>query len=230
MPLEEYRMSIDRIPEPEQRPDAQRPQFTVIEGGSYSGKTDAELIVLCQHKDSRAFEELIKRHQRTVYALLYRLAPDWNDTADLAQEVFIRMWRSIGNLRNPSAFRSWLSQIVTNLFYDELRKRPRQLPTISMDEPLDNEEGSDATTRDIRDKAAGPDELCQRNELTEIVRQAMTRLPEQFRTAIILREFEGLSYEEIALITHTEIGTVKSRIARARAKVQEMVSPYLKAA
>jgi RNA polymerase sigma-70 factor (ECF subfamily) len=207
-----------------------RPQLSVIQGGSYQGKTDAELIVLCQKKDSRAFEELIKRHQRTVYALLYRLAPDWNDTSDLAQEVFIRMWRSIGNLRNPSAFRSWLSQIVTNLFYDELRKRPRQLPTISMDEPIDSEEGSDATTRDIKDKAAGPDELCQRKEMTEVVRQAMTRLPEQFRTAIILREFEGLSYEEIALITNTEIGTVKSRIARARAKIQEMVSPYLKAA
>lgn len=216
-------MNLRKVPD-------MRPQLSVIQGGSYAGKTDAELIVLCQKKDSRAFEELIKRHQRTVYALLYRLAPDWNDTADLAQEVFIRMWRSIGNLRNPSAFRSWLSQIVTNLFYDELRKRPRQLPTISMDEPIDSEEGSDATTRDIKDKAAGPDELCQRNELTEIVRQAMTKLPEQFRTAIILREFEGLSYEEIALITHTEIGTVKSRIARARAKIQEMVSPYLKAA
>lgn len=214
---------------PQKVPDNNRPQLSVIQGGAYSGRTDAELIVLCQQKDSRAFEELIKRHQRTVYALLYRLAPDWNDTADLAQEVFIRMWRSIGNLRNPSAFRSWLSQIVTNLFYDELRKRPRQLPTVSMDEPLDSEEGNDAT-RDIRDKAAGPDELCQRNELTEMVRQAMVRLPEQFRTAIILREFEGLSYEEIALITNTEIGTVKSRIARARAKIQEMVSPYLKAA
>jgi RNA polymerase sigma-70 factor (ECF subfamily) len=219
-------MNAHKLPEPH----SENPPLSVIPGGSFSGRTDAELIVLCQNKNSRAFEELIRRHQRTVYALLYRLAPDWNDTADLAQEVFIRMWRSIGNLRNPGAFRSWLSQIVTNLFYDELRKRPRQLPTISMDEPLDSEDGNDASTRDIRDKAAGPDELCQRNELTEIVRQAMTRLPEQFRTAIILREFEGLSYEEIALITHTEIGTVKSRIARARAKIQEMVSPYVKAA
>lgn len=216
-------MNLQPVPE-------NRPQLSVIQGGSYAGKTDADLISLCQKKDSRAFEELIKRHQRTVYALLYRLAPDWNDTSDLAQEVFIRMWRSIGNLRNPSAFRSWLSQIVTNLFYDELRKRPRQLPTISMDEPLDSDEGGDATTRDIKDKSAGPDELCQRNELTLMVRQAMSKLPEQFRTAIILREFEGLSYEEIALITDTEIGTVKSRIARARAKIQEMVSPYLKAA
>src|SRR5579883_577782 len=108
-----------------------RTPLSIVQGSSYVGKPDPELIVLCQRKDSRAFQELIKRHQRTVYALLYRLAPDWNDTADLAQEVFIRMWRSIANLRNPGAFRSWLSQIVTNLFYDELRKRPRQLPTIS---------------------------------------------------------------------------------------------------
>lgn len=214
---------------PEQTPET-KPILSVLQGGGYGVKTDPELITLCQQKDSRAFEELIKRHQRTVYALLYRLAPDWNDTADLAQEVFIRMWRSIGNLRNPNAFRSWLSQIITNLFYDELRKRPRQLRTISMDEPMDSDEGDSAVTRDIRDRAAGPDELCQANELTNVVRQAMGRLPEQFRTAIILREFEGLAYEEIALITNSEIGTVKSRIARARAKIQDMVSPYVKTA
>ena len=71
-------MNLHKVPE-------MRPQLSVIQGGSYAGKADAELIVLCQKKDSRAFEELIKRHQRTVYALLYRLAPDWNDTSDLAQ-------------------------------------------------------------------------------------------------------------------------------------------------
>src|SRR5579884_2512762 len=113
-------MNAHQLPEP--NPHQGRPQLSVVQGGSLSGRTDAELILLCQNKNPRAFEELIRRHQRTVYALLYRLAPDWTDTSDLAQEVFIRMWRSIGNLRNPSAFRSWLSQIVTNLFYDELRK------------------------------------------------------------------------------------------------------------
>ncbi len=206
------------------------PDLSVLTGSEYADKLDAELILLCQRKDKRAFEELIKRHQRTVYALLYRLAPDWNDTSDLAQEVFIRMWRSICNLRNPRAFRSWLGQIVTNLFYDELRKRPRQIQTISMDEPVDNDDANDATTRDIKDKSAGPDELYQRHELTVVVREAMSRLPEQFRTAIILREFEGLTYDEISVITNTEIGTVKSRIARARARIQEMVGPYLQAA
>lgn len=194
----------------------------------YSQKSDRDLVLACQKRDPAAFEELVKRHQRTVYALLYQLAPDWNDTSDLAQEVFIRIWRSINNLRNPSSFRSWLTQIVTNLFYDELRRRPRRVPTISMDINEDGDDGDGAsTTRDIPDNTALPDEIILSNELSEIIRLAMNKLPEQFRTAVVLRELEGLSYEEIAILTKTEMGTVKSRIARARTKLQELLQPYL---
>jgi len=190
-------------------------------------KTDAELVVLCQQKDPAAFEVLVRRHQRAVYNLIYQLAPDWNHTADLTQEVFIRAWRSIHNLRNPRAFKSWLNQIATNLFYDELRKRPKQINTISMDDSAENEDGSESPTRDIADTSALPDECVQRQELAEAIRNAMAQLPEQFRVAIILRELQGLSYEEIALLTHSEMGTVKSRIARARTKIQQMLTPYL---
>jgi RNA polymerase sigma-70 factor (ECF subfamily) len=193
---------------------------------AYNQKSDRDLVLACQRREPAAFEELVKRHQRTVYALLYQLAPDWTDTNDLAQEVFIRVWRSINNLRNPASFRSWLTQIVTNLFYDELRKRPRRLPTVSMDEPMDDEDSSDAT-RDIVDTAPQPDEKVLSNEMSDVIRRAMMRLPEQFRTSIVLREVEGLSYEEIAVLTKTEMGTVKSRIARARTKLQEMLKPYL---
>jgi RNA polymerase sigma-70 factor (ECF subfamily) len=192
----------------------------------YSQKSDKDLVLACQRREPAAFEELVKRHQRTVYALLYQLAPDWNDTADLAQEVFIRVWRSVNNLRNPASFRSWLAQIVTNLFYDELRKRPRRLPTVSMDESIDEESG-DGSTRDIADNSALPDDIVLNREMSEVIRQAMGTLPEQFRTAIVLREVEGLSYEEIGLLTKTEMGTVKSRIARARSKLQELLKPYL---
>ncbi|MBY0356529.1 MAG: sigma-70 family RNA polymerase sigma factor [Candidatus Obscuribacterales bacterium] len=192
----------------------------------YSQKSDRDLVLACQKRDPAAFEELVKRHQRTVYALLYQLAPDWTDTSDLAQEVFIRIWRSINNLRNPSSFRSWLTQIVTNLFYDELRKRPRRLPTVSMEE-TDNGEDGDSTTKDLPDSTALPDEIILSNELSEVIRHAMEKLPEQFRTAIVLRELEGLSYEEIAILTKTEMGTVKSRIARARTKLQELLQPYV---
>ncbi|HEY9869652.1 MAG TPA: sigma-70 family RNA polymerase sigma factor [Candidatus Obscuribacterales bacterium] len=196
----------------------------------YSQKSDRDLVIACQRREPAAFEEIVKRHQRTVYALLYQLAPDWQDTSDLAQEVFIRIWRNIGSLRNPSSFRSWLTQIVTNLFYDELRKRPRRLPTVSMDESLDADDSGEGSTRDIADTSAQPDDIVLNREMSEVIRQAMARLPEQFRTAIVLREMEGLSYEEIAILTKTEMGTVKSRIARARAKLQELLKPYLESA
>ncbi len=206
--------------------DKERPFLTVLSGGS-SHRSESELVLACQRKDPVAFEELIKRHQRSVYNLLYQLAPDWNTTADLAQEVFIRVWKSIDTLRNPKAFRSWLNQITTNLFYDELRKRPKQLPTVSMDEPWDYEDNEECPTRDIADLSALPDECYQRKELSIAIREAMLQLPGHFRTAIVLRELQGLSYEEIAAVTHSEMGTVKSRIARARSKVQQMLAPYV---
>jgi RNA polymerase sigma-70 factor, ECF subfamily len=207
-----------------------RPNFSVVRGHGYAQKTDAELVLLCQKRDAAAFEEIIKRHQRTVYSILFKLAPEWPDTSDLAQEAFIRLWRGIDRLHNPKAFRSWLNQIVTNLFYDELRKRPRQLSTLSLDQSFESEEeGSDSSTRDVRDPAAGPDELCQRKELNQVVRQAISSLPEQFRNVIVLRELEGLSYEEIAELTKADLGTVKSRISRARTKIQHILTPYLNA-
>jgi RNA polymerase sigma-70 factor (ECF subfamily) len=205
-----------------------RASLTLIHGNQ--SKTDAELVMLAQNKDTHAFEILVKRHQRAVYNLLYQLAPDWNNTADLAQEVFIRAWKSIHNLRNPRAFRSWLNQIATNLFYDELRRRPKHMNTISMDEGFESDEHDEGPTRDIADTSALPDECFQRQELIEAIHKAMAELPEQFRIAIVLRELQGLSYEEIALLTQSEMGTVKSRIARARTKIQQMLEPYLVAA
>lgn len=194
----------------------------------YPHYSDRDLVVACQRREQSAFEELVKRYQRTVYTLLYQLAPDWNDTADLSQEVFLRIWRSINNLRNPSSFRPWLTQIVTNLFYDELRKRPRQLSTVAIDKPggVEDEEGAG---RDIPDTSAQPDDMLQTRQMSDVIRAAMASLPEQFRTAIVLREIEGLSYEEIGVLTKTEMGTVKSRIARARAKLQELLKPYIEA-
>jgi RNA polymerase sigma-70 factor, ECF subfamily len=196
----------------------------------YQQMNDADLIMACQSKNKCAFEVLINRYQRTIYGLLYRLAPEWRDTADLAQEVYIRMWRSIATLRNARAFRSWLHQLVTNLFYDELRKRPNHTIIISIDERPRSEGADENNTREIADLSATPDELSQRRELSEAINNAIEKLPRQFKTVIVLRELEGLSYDEIALITKSEIGTVKSRIARARAKVQEMLQGFIKIA
>lgn len=203
-----------------------RPALSVVSGRAYSKKEDAELVLLCQRKDQAALEELVRRHQRTVFSLLYNLAPDWSDIADLAQEVFIRVWKGIDRLQNPRSFRSWLGQIVTNLFYDELRKAHRHTRFISLDQSTDVDDENDVT-RDIPDHGPGPDEVVHRQEMAEAVRTAMAGLPPQFRSTIVLREIEGLTYEEIANITGADMGTVKSRMARARLKVQKQLKLHL---
>ena len=189
--------------------------------------TDEELVISCQAGSKDAVEMLVKKHQRSVASLLYQLAPDWPDTSDLAQEVFIRVYRGIHSLRNPKTFKSWLNQIVVNLFYDELRKRPRRLPTISIDAPIEGENGESDLVREIPDPSLKPDEVSLATELDQLIKKAMAQLPEQFRTGIVLREIKGLSYEEIAESIGCELGTVKSRIARARGRLQEVLSPYL---
>jgi RNA polymerase sigma factor (sigma-70 family) len=206
---------VSRQPSQEKRPT------------NYSKLGNNELIELCKNNDQRAFAEIVKRNDRTVNGMLYRLAPDWADTADLSQEVFIRMWRCIGQLQNPARFRSWLYRIVMNLFYDELRKRSRELPTSSLDEPQYDEDPGDHPGRDTAEKRPGPEELCLNSELEHVIKAAMQKLPDQFREAVMLREVNGLSYEEIAIQTNVGIGTVKSRIARARTQIRETIQPFV---
>ena len=196
--------------------------------GKINSQYDDETLVLaCQAGDRNAMESLVKKHQRSVTSQLYQLAPDWGDTSDLAQEVFIRVYRGIHSLRNPKTFRSWLNQIVVNLFYDELRRKPRRLPTIPIDAPIETDNGESDLVREIPDPSLKPDEKSLVQELDQVIKKAMAQLPEQFRTAIVLRELQGLSYEEIAESIGCELGTVKSRIARARGRLQEVLSPYL---
>jgi RNA polymerase sigma-70 factor (ECF subfamily) len=187
-----------------------------------------ELVLKAQVDQMSALEELVSRYQRLVYVTLYQLAPERNDINDLTQEVLLRMCRSIKSLRNPKTFKYWLNRIITNLFYDELRKAPRQLRTISLDEPVYETDDDQSPARDIPDVSDMPDKLALNSELDRKIQQAIQNLPEQFRTIIVLREIQGLSYEEIASLTETNIGTVKSRLARARLKLQEVLEPYLR--
>lgn len=187
-----------------------------------------DLIVLCQqgsHPDRTAFAELLGRYQSHVDRILYHLAPDWQDRADLAQEVWIRVYRNIKRLNEPVKFRGWLSRIATNLFYDELRKRKRVKSPISLDAPRRVEDGE--IDWDLESDYPSPDDTLSTNEFYDHLREAIADLPEAFRTTIVLREIEGLAYEEIAEMTGVSLGTVKSRIARARAKLQSLLQGYL---
>lgn len=183
-----------------------------------------ELVVLAQQNDFKALEELIRREQKNVFAAFSYLCKKREEVSDLTQEALLRVAKNIQNLKNPKLFKSWLNQIITNLFYDELRKSQRKLETISLDDETDN---VTPIKFQLLDKKCKPHEKCISSELEKIIKSAILELPEQFRIAIILRELQGLSYEEIAKATHSSIGTVKSRIARARGKLQEDLKGYI---
>lgn len=182
-----------------------------------------ELILLAQKDDIKALEEIIKREQKNVYATFAYLSKKKENVADLTQEALFRLAKNITSLKNVSNFKSWLNQIITNLFYDELRKRQRRPEQISMDES----ENEKCIKLQLPDKKCKPHEKCLSIELEQMIKEAIIDLPEQFRIAIILRELQGLSYEEIAEATNTSIGTVKSRIARARDKLQNCLKSYI---
>jgi RNA polymerase sigma-70 factor (ECF subfamily) len=194
---------------------------------NFNEVSDLEIVQLAQLGQKEAFQELVKRYQKNVFALLYQLAPEWRDLNDLSQEVFIRVYKGIHNLRNPRIFKSWLNQIVLNLFYDELRKRPRMLKTISMDQSYEDDNGDNEFIKEIKDSKQKPDDIISGYETRDAIKKAMAQLPEQFRTAIVLRELQGMQYEEISEILGCALGTVKSRIWRARERLQALLEPYL---
>ncbi len=189
-----------------------------------------ELIERCQSQrrpDKAAFAELVNRYQSHVERLLYHLAPDWSDRADLNQEVWIRVYRNLHKLQEVERFKGWLGRITTNLFYDELRKRKRHLPPLSLDAPRALEDGD--MEWEVPSEMPNPVETLMSQEFYVELEHAIAELPEIFRTTIVLREIQGFSYEEIAEMTGTSLGTVKSRIARARHRLQKDLGSYLNA-
>jgi RNA polymerase sigma-70 factor (ECF subfamily) len=196
---------------------------------NYAEMTDAELICACQVRNEKAFEVLMKRYERTINSWIFQIAPDWQDRSDLVQEAMIKVWCSISTLRRIEAFRVWLHQLVTHVVYDHLRQLPRS-PVISIDSPVLAEGDESEFQREIADFSRLPDTLYERNELACAIRKAISRLPDEFRIAVVLREMGGLPYAEIAQLTGTGSGTVKSRIFRARDKVKNILKTYLKTA
>ena len=186
-----------------------------------------EVVELAINQDCRALEELIRRQQRNVFATFTYLSKKNDNVYDLTQEALMRMAKSIHNLKNPKTFKSWLNHIVMNLFYDSLRKINRIPPMISIDNDNGNEKFVTNPQNYIPDKKCKPLEKCISNELDKMIKHEMQQLPEHFRVPIVLRELQGLSYEEIAEVTKTNVGTVKSRISRARSRLQDGLKDYI---
>lgn len=190
---------------------------------NYKKSDIRELIILTQNNDYKALEELVKRLQDKIYLTFYYLCPDCDDLSDLTQEALVRMCKGIFKLKNPKHFKSWLNRIVSNLFYDKLRKQKKSPACISTDEK--SEENS-CDILQISDPCPCPDEKTLNDEVAQIIKDNISKLPEHFRLVTVLREIGGLSYNEIAKATGIEVGTVKSRINRARNKLKLCLAPY----
>ena len=193
----------------------------------YKNSDTSDLVINAQRGDNIAMEELIRRHENYIYMRLYQLDPQNENIKDLMQDVMLRVARSLKNLKNPQRFQSWLSQIITNIFFDELRKKRRKLNTVSLDSFFSEEEESSKTEKELECPKDSPDKCSENSEMKRIIRRAISELEEPYRAAIVLRELQGFSYDEIASATGASVGTVKSRIARARQKLQTKLKDYL---
>ena len=180
--------------------------------------TEVDLVANCQQGDHQAFNRLVMKYQSRVYNFLFRLAPNWIDIDDLAQEVFVRVFHSIGKLKDRAQFKGWLYRIAVRVYIDEQRKRKKRGQRfVSDDQFLETQTDPDKT----------PQRLLEREQLQRRLQEAVDRLPEEFKTAIVLREIEGLSYQEIAGALKCSIGTVRSRIFRGRQSLQSMLKDEL---
>ena len=187
-------------------------------------EVDQQLVVRAQAGDKRAFELLVIKYQRKVERLLSRLIRDQAEIEDVTQEAFIKAYRALANFRGDSAFYTWLYRIAVNTAKNYLMGQGRRAPTSTGYDAEEAEGFEDATgLRDI----ATPEAQLMSKQIAQIVNQTIDKLPDELKTAIMLREIDGLSYEEIAQIMDCPIGTVRSRIFRAREAVAEQLRPQM---
>ena len=175
-----------------------------------SGADDGPLVKRAREGSAEAFEALVRRYRNQVYALCYHFVRSREDAWDLAQETFVNAHRALPSFRGESGFKTWLMRIAANRCKDHIKKK--RLDTVPFD---------DAQPADGPAPLPQPDEALQRRELARAIDLAVQNLPLRHRTAFILREYEGLSYQEMADVMECNIGTVMSRLFHARRKLQE---------
>lgn len=185
---------------------------------------DQQLVERVQRGEKAAFDLLVSKYQRKIFRLLSRLIRDAAEVEDVAQEAFIKAYRALPNFRGDSAFYTWLYRIAINTAKNHLVSQGRRAPTTTEIEIEDAETFDDG--EQLRDLNT-PDAMLVSKQVGQAVNRAIERLPDDLRTAIVLRELEGLSYEEIAETMNCPIGTVRSRIFRAREAIADELRPIL---
>ncbi|MBR9769705.1 MULTISPECIES: RNA polymerase sigma factor RpoE [Halomonas] len=186
-------------------------------------ETDQQLVARAQKGDTRAFDLLVKKYQHKILGLIGRYISDHAEVQDVAQEAFIKAYRALGKFRAESAFYTWMYRIAINTAKNHLVSRGRRPPGSDLDI-------NDAEIVDMSGRLADietPEASIARDQLEAAVFEAIENLPDDLRTAITLRELDGLSYEDIAQIMQCPVGTVRSRIFRAREAVDQHIQPLM---
>jgi RNA polymerase sigma-70 factor, ECF subfamily len=187
-------------------------------------EVDHQLVERAQRGDKKAFELLVVKYQRKLARLLSRFIRDAGEVEDVTQEAFIKAYRALPSFRGDSAFYTWLYRIGINTAKNYLVALGRRAPTMT---EVDNEEAEDIEQGEQLKDMNTPEHQMMSRQIAETVNQTLQELPEELRTAITLREIDGLSYEDIAQIMNCPIGTVRSRIFRAREAIAERLRPQL---
>ena len=185
--------------------------------GSFSTVTvtnEAELVAQAQRGDRNAFSELVRIHARGVFNVVYHMCGDSSVADDAAQETFIRAWQNLSSYRPQTSLRNWLYRIAFNAGMDMLRKEKRILP-------------NDIDEMGLADERPGPESVVSQQERASMVQQAVLALPDASRAVLVLREYEGMSYHEIADALDIPVGTVMSRLNYARKLLKEKLEPKL---
>ena len=183
---------------------------------------EGAIIERCKQGDLSAFDDLVRRYEKQVYNFAYRMTGNYDDASDIASDAFVKVYNAIETFRGDAHFTTWLFRIVTNLYLDE-RKRSKAHMNIPLDEYIDLEESS--VTRQVEDPSPSPLELIECAERSDTLERTINMLPEYQRIMIHLYHSQGQSYEEIAEIVGLPIGTVKSRLNRARLALKEKLEP-----
>ena len=192
-------------------------------GSALDDDSDRLLVERTQRGDLRAFDLLVLKYQSRVMHVVMRFVRDADEAEDVAQEAFIKAYSAINNFRGDSAFYTWLFRIATNAAKNHLVARGRRTPVLDVD--IDEALMHDENQRLVEDES--PQAALETQELEAVIKRAVQDLPDELQTALCLREFDGLSYEDIAVIMNCPIGTVRSRIFRGRETVDQKVAALL---
>jgi len=208
---------------PSARSEAQ-PFPTEETSGHPDSLGEAALLERCKQGSAAAWDTLIRRYEKSVYKFAYSLCRNHEEAGDIAGQVFLRLYQNLHTFRNEASFTSWLFRIVRNTYLD-LCVRPAHRGHLSLDAGPNNDSEPSAG-RDILDPSPTPEMLCMENETAQLLAKAIHHLPAYQRQVLWMYHTEGKSYEEIAETTGLSIGTVKSRLNRARNMLRERLAPY----